>query len=207
MRRRISTVAIISVLVLFVPALASAAPGEHADWETYGGFGYQSMSLTHGSQDTELPTDLSAGFNAHLGERFGQYFALELGYSGANASKSIAVGTNNYTSKFSVSGPSVDAMVFLPLWNSGVSLVGAAGGAILVGRSSDTNPAFDLPTVLPSPFRADKNEFDVRVGGGLEWRPTQAISLVALTRYQGANYGVAKSAVILSLGLNFYLPK
>jgi opacity protein-like surface antigen len=205
MRRSISLAAIFSSVVLFVPSVVAAAPAVGADWQTYGGFGYQSMTLSHGSQDTELPTDLSAGFNAHLGERFGRYFALEFGYSAGDATKSITVGTNSYLSKFSISGPSVDAMAFLPLWNSGMSLVGTAGGAILVGRSSDTNPAFFLPTTPPSPFRTDKNEFDLRAGGGLEWRPTQAVSVIALGRYQGANYGVAKSAVLLSLGLNFYL--
>jgi hypothetical protein len=78
--------------------------------------------------------------------------------------------------------------------------VGAAGSAILAGRSSGTNPAYGLPTTPPTPIHADKNEFDVRVGGGLEWRPVQAVSVVALSCYQGANYGVAKSAVLLSLG-------
>jgi opacity protein-like surface antigen len=162
-------------------------------WYTYFGAGYQGMTISGVTAGSNLPTSLTAGVNVHVGERMGKYFALELGFSKADGSKTVT-GATPYQTKLSVSTPTVDAYGFLPVAGS-LSLVGTAGVGYATSHAENNGP---------TPFKVSKNDFAFRAGGGLEWRPVPGFGLQAIGRYQSMNSTIAKSGLQFMLGGNLY---
>ena len=194
----ISALASASVVLGTFGAITSASAQDTDAWQTYIGGDYQYLSLSYkGAGSSVLPDSLSQGINIHVGERFGTYYAAEIGYMSSDASKNFTLLKVPYTSKATVSGPTLDAYAFLPLWHGPVSLVGTAGVSYLDGKAEITGPSGSIDS--------GKSEFGYRAGGGVEWRPTQNFGLRVIARYQSADFnGVANHAFVGSLGFNFY---
>lgn len=175
-----------------------AAMAQDDAWHTYVGGGYQSLSPSYKSLGSALlPGSLSQGLDVHVGERFGTYYAAEVGYMSSEDSRNFTVLTLPYTSKVTVSGPTLDAYGFLPLWHSAFSLVGTAGVSYLDGKAKISGPMGSVS--------AGKSEFGYRAGGGIEWRPVEHFGVAVLGRYQSADFsGVANHAFVGSVGFNVY---
>jgi hypothetical protein len=121
---------------------ASAFPN---DWYTYVGADYQDVSLSFKSGGGAImPSSLPTGGNIYLGERFGTYYAAELGYMRGVGDRS----STSYKTHISISGPTLDLYGYLPLFHSHYSLFGTIGSSYLDGSVSMTSGAVIASAVV-----------------------------------------------------------
>ena len=178
-----------------------AAALDTSSWSTYIGGDYQYVLPSYKSGLGVAMPLLSDGFNFHIGERLGPYYAVELGYMSGVGEKNGAVMVSGvstpFTTHVSVAGPTLDLYGYLPLFHSPVSLFGTIGGSYLDGSAKVT-----IGTVETN---ASKSEIGYRVGGGIEWRPSNIFGIRGSVRYQSADFdGLASNAIITGIDFNFY---
>jgi opacity protein-like surface antigen len=189
--------------------LATAANAASADeWFTYGGVDYQYVSPSYKNGLGVAMPSIPEGANFHIGERFGQYYAVELGYMGGIGQKDgVLPGSDGvlktsddipWSSKVSLSGPTFDVYGYMPLFHGPVSLLGTVGASYLRGSTTISVNGFEV--------KGAKSELGYRVGGGVEWRPQDRLGVRALVRFQSADFdGMASRSIIAVVGCNFYL--
>lgn len=188
-------IAAAAILSLVTSAAAEAQTARRAPMpKVYFGMAYQGMAVARGTAGATLPKNLSDGFNGHLGYRMGR-LGVEVGYSQSTASS--YVGTPAYQTEFSVTGPTIDLNYYLPIGGPQLSLVGSVGGSYLTGKGQSLHQT--------APFTISKSELGGRAGAGLQIRPIPSFSIDLMGRYQTAKFnGLAKSAIVGTLGFNFY---
>lgn len=178
-------------------------------WYTYVGADYQHASLSYKTaNEGYLPSSLSQGANFHIGERFTDYYAVELGYAGGSDrvdGRLAATSTDpatNYTGKIDVHGPTLDLYGYMPLFKSKLSVFATGGVSYLTGKATIEVGSLNGQ---PFSFESSKSEFGYRVGGGVEWRFIEEFSIRATARYQSADFGgLMNNAIVGQIGVNFY---
>lgn len=154
------------------------------------------------------PESLNGGA-IYLGARVHRYFGLELGYSRtAQDSKGFllyddSVGESvDVTTKARVSSISLEALGFLPVWESGTGdrfeLIGTLGAARLSYKDKIESLATDESA------SGTDHEIKLRGGVGFQYTLNDALGFRTLVRYQDADFDKSvKNSLIYSVGLNY----
>ncbi len=187
-------IAAIASNLLFLSPCA-AQPGN--SW-TYVGGGWDYTAMSYDSAvKPYLPHDLSGGFDVHVGERAGDYFAAELGYLGLSDSRMSRADQQPFHSTMTVGGPMLDIYGYLPVEDNSLSLLATAGLTYFHAKSD---------VVLSGvATRTAKSALGYRVGVGFEWRPSKHVGFRFVARYQPVYLDkVSRDATTLEQNIDFY---
>lgn len=148
------------------------------------------------------------GFNVHVGNRFHENFALELGYfrtetgtRNPNIDISAATGTAGdgiNATKVRLQGLSLDGLGYMPVAER-VDLIGTAG---LTWTRASYNVAGRFGGVNSGVSDSD-SELSFRLGGGAQYNVTDSLALRTLVRWQHADFDNAVDNIwTYGIGLN-----
>ena len=207
-----------AMAALTLGASAVMAQAQEFKFNPYVGFDLQRYNVSYNDNydiggglalngDAILDDSLT-GINLHVGNRFHENFAAELGFfrtkqesetvaSGATVGPGT-VATGNFSTDVRLQGITLDGLGYFPLDDNGrFELIGTAGISWTDAEVEATVPGVGVGD-------ADDQEFGFRVGGGLEFGLTDDVSLRGLARYQTADFDdVVDNIWVFNLGLNY----
>ena len=175
--------------------VAVTMPAQADDlFNPYIGADYQLTRLNYDGGEE----DNFNGFNVHVGNRFNDYFGVELGYfrTGEESSTGDIAGVP-VTIKGKLYGATLDALGYYPVTqDKSIELIGTAGVSYIRGEVDATVGGVNVSD--------DASEWGFRAGAGAQYNITDNVNVRGLARYQTADLDdIADEAWVYTFGMNY----